>query len=118
MNPRHLRNSGASPDVNINVVGFEDFIIDHDSVRRLKAGMTSDDLASLESSQPFFYALVRPFGDCILSCFDAFRIDTHIAAEAEPVFTTSASNVGRVGARNECLGRDASRVHASTAKLV
>ena len=118
LNPRHLGNKGSSTDVDINLVGLQNFIVDHHSVRRLKAGVALNDRAVLQSSQPLLYALVRPPGHCILARFDAFHINAHITVDAETVFGASAGNMGRVGAGDHRLCRDASRVHTGAAELV
>jgi len=47
MNSRHLRDRRTPADVDENLVGFEDFIVDHDSAGRLKASMALDDRAIL-----------------------------------------------------------------------
>ena len=108
----------ASTDVDINLVGLQDFIVHHDSVRRLKAGVALNDGTVLQSSQPLLYALVRPSGHCILARFDAFHINAHITVDGETVFIASASNMGRVGAGNHRLCRNASRIHTGAAELV
>src|SRR5205823_1544813 len=97
IDPRHLRNRGATANVDENSVGLKNFIVDHNSVGRLKAGMALDDCAILKSSQPLLYALVRPPGDFVLACFDALHIDTHVTI-GKTIIRASASNVGRVGA--------------------
>ncbi len=59
MNPRHLGNRSAPANVDKDLVGLKNFIVDRDRVGRLKTGMAMDDRTILHSSQPFFYALVR-----------------------------------------------------------
>src|SRR6266536_5984808 len=118
MNPRHLGNRGASTDVDENLVGLEDFIVDPYSVGRLKAGMALDYGTIFKSSQPFLYALVRPSGNFILTCFNTLHVHAHIAVDIKTIFRTSAGDMGRVRAGHKCHGRDASRVHACAAKLV
>ena len=118
MNPRHRGNRGAPANVDENFVGLQDFIVDHDSVGRLKAGMALDDRTIFQSSQPFLYAPVRPSGNFILACFDTFHVDAHIAIDSKTIFGASASNMGRVRAGNERLCRDTSRIHTCATKLV
>ena len=96
MNTRHLVNNCPSTDIDIDFVGLKDFIIHHDSVRRLKAGVTLKDSTILQSSQPLLYAVVRTSGHCILTRFDAIRINAHITVDGETVFTASASNMESV----------------------
>jgi hypothetical protein len=117
MNPRHRGDSSASTNVDKNLVGLQDFIVDYDRVGRLKAGMALKDRTILKSSQPFLYALVRPSGNCILACFHPFHIDAHIAGD-KTIFRSSASNMRRVRAGHKRLCRYAPRIHACAAKLV
>ena len=112
------RNRGAPADVDENFVGLQDFIIDHDSAGRLKAGMALDDRTMFKSSQPFLYALVRPSGNFILACFNTLHIDAHIAIDTKTIFGASARNMGRIRAGNERLCRNTSRIHTCAAKLV
>jgi hypothetical protein len=97
---------------------LQDFIVDYDSAGRLKAGMALDDRTIFEPSQPVLDAPVRPSGNFILACFDTFHVDAHTAIDNKTIFGASASNMGRVRAGNECLGRDTSRVHTGATKLV
>src|SRR5262245_33731487 len=103
MNPLDRGNRRAPTNVDENFVGLQDFIIDHDSAGRLKAGMALDDRTIFESSQPFLYALVRPSGNFILACFNTFHINADIAIDNKTIFGASASKVGDVGAGNERL---------------
>src|SRR3954463_683441 len=72
----------------------------------------------LEPSQPVFNALVRLSGNCILACLHLVHVDAHIALDSEAVIGAAASNMGRVSAGDECLGRDTSGIHTGAAKLV
>ena len=94
MNPRDRGNRGAPTHVDEDFVGFQDFIVDHDSAGRLKAGMALDDRAIFKSSQPFLDAPVRPSGNFILACLDTFHIDAHIAIDDKTIFGASASTYG------------------------
>src|SRR5438270_7685818 len=118
MDPWHIGNIGTPADVDENVVGFKNFIVDHDSAGRLKAGMALDDRAVSQSSQPFLYASVRPSGNRILACFHTLHIDAHIAGDSKTIFGASMGNVGCIRAGNHRLCRDAARVHTGAAKLV
>src|SRR5438034_10785057 len=118
MNPRERGNSGAATNVDENLVGLQDFVVDHDSAGRLKAGVALDDRAILKSAQPFLYAPVGASGNFILACFNALHIDAHIAIDNETILGASAGNMGRVRAGYERLCRYASGIHAGTAKLV
>src|SRR5258708_27867901 len=79
--------------------------------------MALNDRAILESSQPFLYALVRPSGNCILTCFHTFHIDADITGD-ETIIVASAGNMGGVGAGYERLRWDASCIHTGATKLV
>src|SRR5262249_19296683 len=46
------------------------------------------------------------------------HIDTHITVDGKTIFGASTGHMGRVGAGNEGLGRDTSRIHTGAAKLV
>src|SRR5947207_13057985 len=98
MNPLDRGNSGAPTDIDEDVVGLQDFIVDHDTAGRLKAGMALEDRAILKSSQPFLYAPVRPPGNFILACFNTLHIDADIAIDHKTIFGAAASNMGRVRA--------------------
>ncbi len=117
MNPRHLRNRSAPAHVDIDLVGLQNFIVDHHSVRRLKAGMALNDRTICRSSEPLLHSLVGPRGGCILAGFDSLHIDTHIT-NGETVFRPSAGNMDRIGACHERFCRDASRIHAGAAKFM
>ena len=117
MNPRHVGNGGPPANIDINPVGLQDFIVDHDGVRRLKACMALNDRTICRSPEPLLHSLVRPRRDCILSGFDSPHIDAHIT-NGETIFRTSAGNMYRVGTRHERLCGDAPRVHACAAKFV
>src|SRR2546428_10053786 len=103
MNPLDRGNRGAPTDIDEDFVGLQDFIIDHDSAGRLKAGMALGDRTIFQSSQPFLYAPVRAPGNFILACFNTLHIDADIAIDNKTIFGTSASNMGRVRAGNERL---------------
>src|ERR1700722_15727399 len=117
MNPRNGGNRGAPTNVDENFVGFQDLTIDRDSAGRLKAGMALDDRTILKTTQPCLYTPARPSGNFILACLDTFHIDAHIAIDNKTIFSASASNMSRVCAGNERLGRYTSRVHTSATKL-
>src|SRR5580658_657162 len=53
VNPRHFWNRSARAHVDEDLAGFKNFIVDHDSVRRLKAGLTLNDRTICRSSEPF-----------------------------------------------------------------
>ena len=118
MNPPKRRNRGTPANVDENFVGFEDFIVDHDCAGRLKAGMALDDRAILESPQPFLDCPARASGNFVLACLNKFYIDAYIAIDIEPKFGAPAGNMGHIHAGNHRLGREASRIYASAAKLV
>src|SRR5215472_1430174 len=118
MNPLDRGNRGTATDVDENFVGFQDFIIDNYTAGRLEAGMALDDPAVFKSSQPFLYAPARPSHNFILTRFSTFHIHAHIAIDNKTIFAASASNMGRVGAGNECLCRCAPRIHTCATKLV
>src|SRR6185369_614407 len=63
------------------------------------------------------YSLIRSARNFILACFNALHIDLHIAI-GKTIFCASPRNVGRVGTGNKRLGRYASGVDTSAAKLV
>ena len=117
MNPRDRRNRGAPTNVDENFVGLQDFIVDHDRVRRLKASMTLNDRAIGHSAQPVFHSLVGPRGCFIFAGFDSLDIDAHIAG-VETVFRAPAGNADRIGTRDERLRWDASRIHARAAEFM
>jgi hypothetical protein len=76
MNSRHLGNPSARrADIDIDLVGLQNFIVDHNSVRRLKAGLALYDGTTRRSSQPLLYSLARPCGGCILAGFDSLHVD-------------------------------------------
>src|SRR5262249_29952421 len=66
LNPRHRRTRAPPAGVDENLVGFEDFSVNHDRPRRFKPGVALDDRAMFKAAQPFLHALVRPSGDGIL----------------------------------------------------
>src|ERR1700691_2392151 len=111
MNPRHVGNTGPAANIDVDLVGFENFIVDYDGVRRLKAGLALYDRTIFRSPELFLHSLVRPRGGCILAGFDSLYIDAHIT-NGETIFRTSAGYMDRIGTRHERLGRDASRIHA------
>ena len=117
MNPRHFWNPGTRADVDKDLVGLQNFIVDHDSIRRLKAGLTLNDGTIRHSSKPFFHSLTGCCGGCIFAGFDPLHIDAHITS-GETKFRTSAGKVDRIGTRHERLCRGASRVHACAAKFI
>ena len=117
MNPRHVGNRSPPANVDIDLVGLQNFIVDHDSVRRLKAGMALDDRAIFHSSEPIPPLPCLTSGDFILAGFDSLHIDAHISS-GETIFRSSASNMDRIGTRHERLCRDASRIHAGAAKFM
>ena len=68
MNPRHVGNRGPPANIDIDLVGLQNFIVNHDSVGRLKAGMALDDRTIFKSSQPFSRlpgSTVRKFHPCV-----------------------------------------------------
>ena len=104
-------------NIDIDLVGLQNFIVDHDSVRRLKAGLALNDRTICRSSEPFLHSLARPRGGCIFAGFDPLHIDAHIT-NGETIFRTSAGNMDRIGTRHERLCRGASRIHACAAKFM
>src|SRR5215475_10125038 len=52
LDPRHFGNNGAAAYVDVNLFSFENFIIDRNTVRRLKASMALNHRAVLKPSQP------------------------------------------------------------------
>src|SRR5580692_4773448 len=117
MNTGHIRNAGTASDVDKYLVGFENFIIDDDSICRLKAGVPLNDGAVRHSSEPFFHSLTGGGGGCILAGFDSRHIDAQIA-NGETVFRTSTGNVDRISTRDERLCRCASCIYACAAKFI
>jgi hypothetical protein len=117
VNPWKRGNRSATANVDEDFVGFEDFVVDHDGVGRLKASMALDDRTILESPQPFFYAPVRPSGDFILACPDTLHIDAHIAIDDKSKLSASTSNVACMRAGNERLCRNTPCVYACATKF-
>src|SRR5689334_11006268 len=95
MNTRHLRNRGAPADIDVNLVGLQYFVVDHNAVRRLKTGVTLDDRTILRSTQPFLNSLIRPAGNSVLAGFHSFHVDAYIAG-CESVFRAAAGYMGGV----------------------
>src|SRR6516165_6720143 len=102
MNPGHVGNAGPPANIDVDLVGLQNFIVDHDSVRRLKAGLTLNDGTICRSTEPLLDSHARPRGDCILASFDSLCIDAHFT-DGETIFSTSAGNMNRIGTRHERL---------------
>jgi hypothetical protein len=109
--------SGIEARAHGDLVGLQNFIIDHQSVRRLKAGVSLNDSTICCSSEPLLHSLAGPRGGCIFAGFHPLYIDAHIPS-GEAIFRASASSMDRIGTRHERLCRRASRIHAGAAKFI
>ena len=117
MNSRHVRDRGPRSNIDVDFVGLQNFIVDHDGIRRLEAGVALNDRTIFRSSQPFLHSLAGSPGDCILARFDALYVDAHITS-GETVFRPSAGNMDRIGTRHERLCRRASGIDTCAAKFI
>lgn len=57
MNPRHVWNTGPPANINIDLVGLQNFIVDDHCVRRPKAGLALYDRTICRSSEPLLHSL-------------------------------------------------------------
>src|SRR5580692_6251278 len=57
VNPRHVGNTSPAANVDIDLVGLQNFIVDHHCVRRLKPGLALNDRTICRSSEPFLHSL-------------------------------------------------------------
>ena len=118
MNPRHLWNRSAPAHVDIDLVGLQNFIVDHNQCSTTQSGLGP------ESPYNFSFLVAIPLLPCLTSPEAASLralirfISTRTSPVAETIFRASAGNMDRIGARHQRLCRNASRIHAGAAKLM
>ena len=110
------RGRRAPADIDEDRVGLEDLVADTHRPRPLEPSVTHIDRAVRHAAQPALDALVRAPHDGVLARLDPLHVDPNRALQHYAEVSRAARDMGRLGAGDERLGRDAAGIDAGPAE--